>query len=575
MGLFDRFKAKKPTHAEKVNLAYKCYKADLVEAVFPGKEAQADRIIRSLALIYGIDLETCDAKKYYDILSTYSDIWIRKNITQTNDELATASLVVKHGDLVKDMATAQVAYSYITKTLSNSTFVLESREDLKKLNPLPAKATTTPAPAVASTIKAETPKPQQKQIKLEISRCSTLDGMISVLETFCVSVISAHCKGSGDKYGSLPILPVLTETDIEEIATDILLHVKKGAPDEKEPINQAAYNAACLGMASAKMMIKDNPVSPSKIKERFLKERTTPSWLPNDALMMAGVVPRTDYSEKIKALLSEMTCDFSRAVSYASSMTDDEMNKRAITAIGIAYKAGCSIFLRDQAVIQGNHSEEDQEKLNSTFGKKNESSESLANGPSEETPEDIALKNAEVLFPTLSGSFVGYQKFPVPSYWSREFIHSFQNAIAKQVRNLQRSDYPINTSASNAAFIGMAMGYAYRMYDKDLVAKIKQELINPEADPLLLPRRAFELMNNSIDSPYGEQKVKQIKSMTRTVDVAATYSDDREENIRTWHAYIWAGFRAGIAIYMYDEGMIHGKVFVEDQRVLDEFFKGI
>ena len=37
MGLFDRFKAKKPTHAEKVNLAYKCYKADLVEAVFPGK----------------------------------------------------------------------------------------------------------------------------------------------------------------------------------------------------------------------------------------------------------------------------------------------------------------------------------------------------------------------------------------------------------------------------------------------------------------------------------------------------------------------------------------------------------
>ena len=72
MGLFDRFKAKKPTHAEKVNLAYKCYKADLVEAVFPGKEAQADRIIRSLALIYSIDLETCDAKKYYDILSTYA-----------------------------------------------------------------------------------------------------------------------------------------------------------------------------------------------------------------------------------------------------------------------------------------------------------------------------------------------------------------------------------------------------------------------------------------------------------------------------------------------------------------------
>ena len=267
MGLFDRFKAKKPTHTEKVGLAYKCYKADLVESVFPGKEAQADRIIRSLALIYGIDLEACDAKKYYDILSTYSDIWIRRNITQTKDEIATASLVVNHGDLVKDMNTAQIAYSYITKALTNSSFVLESREDLKKLQPTPVKAPAAPAPVKEQTVsasKVEPPKQQEKHIILDTSRCGTLDGMISVLEPFCVSVIGKHCKGSGEKYGSLPILPVLSVKDIETIAADTLLHVKKGAPDEKEPIKQAAYNSACLGMASAKMMIKDTLCLPQK-----------------------------------------------------------------------------------------------------------------------------------------------------------------------------------------------------------------------------------------------------------------------------------------------------------------------
>ena len=582
MGLFDRFKSKKPTHMDKVNLAYKCYKADLVEAVFPGKEAQADRIIRSLALIYGLDLEICDAKKYYDILSSYSDIWIRKNITQTNDELATASLVVKHGDLVKDMATAQIAYSYITKALTNSTFVLESREDLKKLNPNPVKAPVTSTPTqeqkIAPAPRVEAPKQQDKHIKLDTSRCGTLDGMKSVLESFCVSIIGAFCKGSGDKYGSLPVLPILSEKDIEVIAADTLLHVKEGAPEDNEPINQAAFNAVTLGMVSAKMMIKDNMVSPSTIKDRYLKKRTSPSWLPKEALMLADVLPRTDYSNKINSMITEMTCDFSHVVSSTPDLSDDNIQERAVASIAIAFKAGCSIFLRDQNIIQGNHSEEDQEALNRMFSKKVNETASGKIGSSNTVPEDEDSRNAELLLVSLSRTFLGYKKFPTPSHWSVEYATTFKDALSRQVDLKQTSYKPYITAVRNAVFIGIAMGYAYRMYDSGLRDTITKELISSETDPLTVPERALKLMNEDLHTPYGDSKTKQVRGMTNTIDVGlftGNVATDGHKIINRWRAYIWAGFRGGIAIYLQDAEMIHGKVFVEDQRILDEFFKGV
>ena len=42
MGLFDIFKKKLPTHSEKVDLAYRCYKPEMVGMIYPGGKAQAD-----------------------------------------------------------------------------------------------------------------------------------------------------------------------------------------------------------------------------------------------------------------------------------------------------------------------------------------------------------------------------------------------------------------------------------------------------------------------------------------------------------------------------------------------------
>ncbi|MCQ2401465.1 MAG: hypothetical protein MJ059_06035 [Lachnospiraceae bacterium] len=71
MGLFNIFKKKAPTHDEKVALAYRCYKPDMVGMVYPGGQAQASGIIRSISRICNINLESCDAAKYYEILTVY------------------------------------------------------------------------------------------------------------------------------------------------------------------------------------------------------------------------------------------------------------------------------------------------------------------------------------------------------------------------------------------------------------------------------------------------------------------------------------------------------------------------
>ena len=85
MGFFDFLKKKGPSHEEKVELAYRCYKADMVGMIFPGGKNQASKIICSLAKIYNLNLEVCDAKMYYNILSTYSHVLIRRVVTQSAD----------------------------------------------------------------------------------------------------------------------------------------------------------------------------------------------------------------------------------------------------------------------------------------------------------------------------------------------------------------------------------------------------------------------------------------------------------------------------------------------------------
>ncbi len=134
MGLFDIFKKKEPSHSEKVDLAYRCYKPEMVGMIYPGGKSQADNVITSLGLIYGINLEASDAKKYYDILTTYSDIVIRKVVTHSTDEHIINSLQVKHGDLIKSKEVAQKALAFVTLNMANNYFSIKSKDDLSMLD---------------------------------------------------------------------------------------------------------------------------------------------------------------------------------------------------------------------------------------------------------------------------------------------------------------------------------------------------------------------------------------------------------------------------------------------------------
>jgi len=133
VGLFDIFKKKPPSHQEKVNLAYSCYKQEMVGMIFPGKQVQASNIIISMAKIYKLDLNLCDAKKYYDILTTYSNVLIRRVITQSSDEHIIQSLQVKHGELVKNKEVAKQVLAFVALNMNNNNFTLNSEKELSIL----------------------------------------------------------------------------------------------------------------------------------------------------------------------------------------------------------------------------------------------------------------------------------------------------------------------------------------------------------------------------------------------------------------------------------------------------------
>ena len=93
--------------------------------------------------------------------------------------------------------------------MKDTTLVLETRDDLKKLNPTPPKAPVPPIPSQEdkkiSSPKVELQKQLGSHIRLNIGLCNTLDNMISTLESYCVSIIGAYCKGKGEKYGTQKI----------------------------------------------------------------------------------------------------------------------------------------------------------------------------------------------------------------------------------------------------------------------------------------------------------------------------------------------------------------------------------
>ena len=133
MGLFDLFKKKPPTHEEKVALAHQCYKPEMVSMVFPGGTKQVSNIIVSLARIYGVSLEPLTAKEYYDILTAYSDVLIRRTITNSSDEHIVVSLQVKHENYIKNAEIAEKVLAFCKLNMNDSSFVLDSSEKMQLL----------------------------------------------------------------------------------------------------------------------------------------------------------------------------------------------------------------------------------------------------------------------------------------------------------------------------------------------------------------------------------------------------------------------------------------------------------
>lgn len=127
------FKKKPPTHEEKVALAHRCYKPEMVDMVFPGRTKQVSNIVVSLAKIYGINLEPLTAKEYHDILTAFSDVFIRRKITNSSDEQIVMSLQVKHGDYIKNAETAKKVLAFCKLSMSDSSFVLDSADKMQLL----------------------------------------------------------------------------------------------------------------------------------------------------------------------------------------------------------------------------------------------------------------------------------------------------------------------------------------------------------------------------------------------------------------------------------------------------------
>lgn len=135
MGLFGFLNRKGLSHAEKVERAYQGYIPEMAGKMFPEGVKQVDKIITSLAKLYSIDLDAADAMQYSAILTTYSDSFIRRVLTQSPNDQIIDCLLVKHSALVKDREVAKKALAFVTLNMDNNDFTLESNEDMAKLSP--------------------------------------------------------------------------------------------------------------------------------------------------------------------------------------------------------------------------------------------------------------------------------------------------------------------------------------------------------------------------------------------------------------------------------------------------------
>lgn len=103
------------SYEEKLKKVYGSFNQALIGKVFHGGLTQADVVLRSLADIYGKNLNELDEDQYNKILKTYIDVYIRNVIVKCTHTHIITSLLTLHSDLVlnKDIARKVLSYTVI------------------------------------------------------------------------------------------------------------------------------------------------------------------------------------------------------------------------------------------------------------------------------------------------------------------------------------------------------------------------------------------------------------------------------------------------------------------------------
>lgn len=130
MGLFDMFKNLK-THEEKLDIAYRCFKPDIVGTIFVNEKKQANEVILKLAKILNIDLDKKSELEYYEILQVYAYMVIKVLIAKTNEENTVKGLQINHAKYVKNETMARKTLDFF---LENYSYNIKLKQCDKKEN---------------------------------------------------------------------------------------------------------------------------------------------------------------------------------------------------------------------------------------------------------------------------------------------------------------------------------------------------------------------------------------------------------------------------------------------------------
>ncbi len=119
------------SHEQKVSVLYRSMNRELVGHTFPGGKKQVGSIIKSLSKIFRLNLDACDVNMYKEILSTYTDVFIRKVVTHSPDDMIITSLKEKHSDLIKNDDAANMVMSFVMINMINNDFEIIADDDLQ------------------------------------------------------------------------------------------------------------------------------------------------------------------------------------------------------------------------------------------------------------------------------------------------------------------------------------------------------------------------------------------------------------------------------------------------------------